>query len=141
MRGLETCIREKEVGSGDGDNWDLLPVSVKKRQRTTSATPAERSRPVAQVNRIRGLLNWVRRAWMKGGRRESWVRSARLPSLPMPQLRTRGSGFLGFSVGVGVCVGLGGGGGGGGAADDCSVECVRVRGVGGADEDGVGRAD
>lgn len=33
--------------------------------------------------------------------------------------------------------GIGLGGGGDGAADDCSVECICVRDVGGADEDGI----
>ena len=42
---------------------------------------------MAQVNRIVGSLVRARRAWMKGGTRESWVRRARPPSLPTPQLR------------------------------------------------------
>lgn len=38
------------------------------------------------------MVGWgirARRAWMKGGTRASWVRRARLPSLPVPQLRSR----------------------------------------------------
>ena len=66
-----------------------LPSVSKYRQSTASATPAERSLPVEQANRMVGQGMRARRAVMKGGTRARWVRRARLPSLPTPQVRSR----------------------------------------------------